>query len=154
LRAGTYPAARIPPKDLGLLVAAGVRTMFPDYARGALPEDKLNELSQKIARALPRRNRRAFEQAALSFRDGGVFDADRWRVGLSQTAYRSAILVSSDVLGAFERIARSDRRLAAATTGSPEEIAKAARANPEVVDMINFALGEELAGLERRLAGN
>ena len=47
--------------------------MFPDYARGALPEDKLNELSQKIARALPRRHRRAFEQAALSFRDGGMF---------------------------------------------------------------------------------
>jgi tetratricopeptide (TPR) repeat protein len=154
LRAGTYPAARIPPKDLGLLVAAGVRTMFPDYARGALPEDKLNELSQKITRALPRRNRRAFEQAALSFRDGGVFDADRWRVGLSMTAYRSAILVSGDVLGAFERIARSDRRLAAASTGSSEEILKAARANPEVVDMINFALSEELAGLERRLSGN
>ncbi|HET6145905.1 MAG TPA: tetratricopeptide repeat protein [Polyangia bacterium] len=154
LRAGTYPAARIPPKDLGLLVAAGVRTMFPEYARGALPEDKLNELSQKITRALPRRNRRAFEQAALSFRDGGVFDADRWRVGLSMTAYRSAILVSGDVLGAFERIARGDRRLAAASTGSSEEILKAARANPEVVDMINFALGEELAGLERRLSGN
>jgi len=154
LRAGTYPAARIPPKDLGLLVAAGVRTMFPDYARGALPEDKLNELSQKIARALPRRHRRAFEQAALSFRDGGVFDADRWRIGLSHTAYRAAILISSDVLGAFERIARGDRRLAAATNLPSDELVKAARANPEVVDMINFALGEELAGLERRLGGN
>ena len=119
LRAGTYPAARIPPKDLGLLVAAGVRTMFPDYGRGALPEDKLNELSQKIARALPRRHRRAFEQAALSFRDGGVFDADRWRAGLSHTAYRAAILISGDVLGAFERIARGDRRLAAAATSRP-----------------------------------
>ena len=154
LRAGTYPAARIPPKDLGLLVAAGVRTMFPDYARGALPEDKLNELSQKIARALPRRHRRAFEQAALSFRDGGVFDADRWRIGLSHTAYRAAILISSDVLGAFERIARGDRRLAAAANLPSDELVKAARANPEVVDMINFALGEELAGLERRLGGN
>ena len=154
LRAGTYPAARIPPKDLGLLVAAGVRTMFPDYARGALPEDKLNELSQKIARALPRRHRRAFEQAALSFRDGGVFDADRWRIGLSHTAYRAAILISSDVLGAFERIARGDRRLAAAVNLASDELVKAARANPEVVDMINFALGEELAGLERRLGAN
>jgi tetratricopeptide (TPR) repeat protein len=154
LRAGTYPAARIPPKDLGLLVAAGVRTMFPDYARGALPEDKLNELSGKIARALPRRHRRAFEQAALSFRDGGVFDADRWRIGLSHTAYRAAILISSDVLGAFERIARADRRLAAAMSLPTDELVKAARANAEVVDMINFALGEELAGLERRIGGN
>jgi tetratricopeptide (TPR) repeat protein len=151
LRAGTYAAARIPPNDLGLLVAAGVRTMFPEYGRGALPEDKLNELSQKIARVLPRRHRRAFEQAALSFRDGGVFDADRWRVGLSHTAYRAAILVSGDVLGAFERIARTDRRLAAAATMSPDELIKAARANPEVVDMIHFALSDELANLQRRL---
>jgi hypothetical protein len=154
LRAGTYPAARIPPKDLGLLVAAGVRTMFPDYGRGALPEDKLNELSQKIARALPRRHRRAFEQAALSFRDGGVFDADRWRIGLSHTAYRAAILISGDVLGAFERIARTDRRLAAAAGLSSDDLLKAARANPEVVDMINFAVSDELAGLERRLGVN
>jgi hypothetical protein len=151
LRAGTYPAARIPPKDLGLLVAAGVRTMFPDYGRGALPEDKLNDLSQKIARALPRRHRRAFEQAALSFRDGGVFDADRWRAGLSHTAYRAALLISSDVLGAFERIARTDRRLTAAITVSSDETIKAARANAEVVEMVNFALSDELAELQRRL---
>jgi tetratricopeptide (TPR) repeat protein len=151
LRAGTYPAARIPPKDLGLLVAAGVRTMFPDYGRGALPEDKLNDLSQKIARALPRRHRRAFEQAALSFRDGGVFDADRWRAGLSHTAYRAAILISGDVLGAFERIARGDRRLGAAGSTSTDELLKAARANPEVVEMVNFSLGDELAELQRRM---
>ena len=114
LRAGTYGIARIPPKDLGLLVAAGVRTMFPDYGRGVLPEDKLNELAQKIARALPRRHRRAFEQAALSFRDGGVFDADRWRGGLLHTAYRAALVASGDVLGAFEHIVREDRHLAGA----------------------------------------
>jgi hypothetical protein len=35
-----------------------------------------------------------------------------------------------------------------------DELVKAARANAEVVDMINFALGEELAGLERRIGGN
>ena len=83
-----------------------------------------------------------------------MFDADRWRIGLSHTAYRAAILISSDVLGAFERIARGDRRLAAAASLPSDELVKAARANPEVVDMINFALGEELAGLERRLGGN
>ncbi len=82
LRAGTYAVGRIPRKDLGLLVAAGVRTVFPDYGRGALPEEKLNDVAQKIARALPRRHRRAFEQAALSFRDGGVFDGERWRAAI------------------------------------------------------------------------
>ena len=44
---------------------------IPDYGRGVLPEEQLNDVAQKIARTLPRRQRRAFEQAALSFRDGG-----------------------------------------------------------------------------------
>ena len=53
LRAGTYAVGRIPRKDLGLLVAAGVRTVFPDYGRGVLPEEQLNDVAQKIAHAAP-----------------------------------------------------------------------------------------------------
>jgi tetratricopeptide (TPR) repeat protein len=151
IRAGTHAALRVPVKDLGLLVAAGVRTVFPDYGRGALPEERLNDVSQKIARALPRRYRRAFEQAALSFRDGGVFDSDRWRAGLMHTGHRAALVASGDVLGAFEHIARQDRRMSAAAVQSPDELVRAAAANAEITEMINFALGEELAALNRRL---
>jgi len=118
--------------------------MLYKYPQAAFPyADLVNE-----------NRRRGIGGAEYELIDSGVFDADRWRVGLSHTAYRAAILLSGDVLGAFERIARTDRRLAAAATVSPDELCKAARANPEVVDMINFALGEELAGLERRLSGN
>jgi tetratricopeptide (TPR) repeat protein len=151
IRAGTYAASRVPGKDLGLLVAAGVRTVFPDYGRGVLPEERLNDVSQQITRALPRRHRRAFEQAALSFRDGGVFDTDRWRTALVHTGHRAALLASGDVLGAFETIVRQDRRLAAAAVASPDELLRAARASVEVVEMINFALSDELAALNRRL---
>ena len=55
------------------------------------------------------------------------------------------------MLGAFERIARTDRRLTAAITVSSDETLKAARANTEVVEMVNFALSDELADLQRRL---
>jgi tetratricopeptide (TPR) repeat protein len=151
IRAGTHAALRVPLKDLGLLVAAGVRMVYPDYGRGALPEDKLNDVSQKIARALPRRHRRAFEQAALSFRDGGVFDSDKWRAALLHTGHRASIVVSGDVVGSFDYIARLDRRLSAALVQSPEELRAAAATNIEVIEMINFALSEELAGLNRRL---
>ena len=50
LRAGVYGISRIPSKDLGLLVAAGVRTVYPDYGRGLLPELELNDVAQNIAR--------------------------------------------------------------------------------------------------------
>jgi tetratricopeptide (TPR) repeat protein len=152
IRAATHAALRVPHKDLGLLIAAGVRTIFPDYGRGALPEDRLNDVSQKIARALPRRHRRAFEQAALSFRDGGVFDSDRWRSSLLHTGHRASIVVSGDVLGAFEHIMRTDRRLVgAAVPSSTEELVRLAATSAEIVEMINFALGESLATLNRRL---
>ncbi len=151
LRAGTYAIGRIPGKDLGLLVAAGVRTVYPGYGRGILPEEQLNDVSQKISRMLPRRQRRAFEQAALSFRDAGLFDGDKWRAALGHTGTRAALVASGDVLGAFEQIARADRRLAAAVLQPPEELWATARASAAVVEMIHFAVGEELAGLNRRL---
>jgi tetratricopeptide (TPR) repeat protein len=151
LRAGTYAIGRIPGKDLGLLVAAGVRTVYPGYGRGILPEEQLNDVSQKIARMLPRRQRRAFEQAALSFRDAGLFDGERWRGGLGHTGYRAALVASGDVLGAFEQIARADRRLAAAVLQPPEELWAVARTHAGVVEMIHFAIGEELGALNRRL---
>ena len=151
LRAGTHGIARIPGKDLGLLVAAGVRTVYPDYGRGILPEEQVNDVAQRIARNLPRRFRRAFEQAALSFRDAGVFDGERWRFGLLHTGHRAALVTSGDVLGTFEYLTRTDRRLAAAAVLSAEERVAAARANLEVVEMIGFALSDELAALNHRL---
>jgi Tfp pilus assembly protein PilF len=151
LRAGTHGIARIPGKDLGLLVVAGVRTVYPDYGRGVLPEEQLNDVAQKIARMLPRRQRRAFEQAALSFRDGGMFEAERWRVGLLHTGHRAALVASGDVLGAFEQIVREDRDLAGAAARGGEGLVTAARENPQIVEMINFAVSDELAGINRRL---
>ena len=135
LRAGTYAVGRIPGKDLGLLVAAGVRTVFADYGRGILPEEQLNDVAQKISRTLPRRHRRAFEQAALGFRDAGVFDGERWRAAIGYTGTRAAVAASGDVLGAFEQLARADRRLAAAVLQPPEELLAAARGSAAVVDL-------------------
>jgi Tfp pilus assembly protein PilF len=151
LRAGTYGISRIPGKDLGLLVVAGVRTVYSDYGRGVLPEEQLNDVAQKIARMLPRRQRRAFEQAALSFRDGGMFEADRWRRGILHTGHRAALIASGDVLGAFEQIVRDDRELAGAASRGGEGLLAAARDNTEIVEMINFALSDELTAICRRL---
>ena len=154
LRAGTYAIGRIPGKDLALLVAAGVRTMFPDYGRGLLAEEELNDVAQKIARSLPRKHRRAFEQAALSFRDSGMFDAERWRAGLIHTGHRAALLVSGDVVGGFEHVARTDTELGAAVVLPPEELLVIARRKAELVELVNFAVSDELSALNRRLGGD
>ena len=60
-------------------------------------------------------------------------------------------IASGDVLGAFEQIVRENRELASAATRGGDELLTAARNNAEVVEMINFALGDELAAVNRRL---
>ena len=67
------------------------------------------------------------------------------------TGHRARDRGSGDVLGAFEQLARGDRRLAAAVLQPPEELLAAARASAAVVELINFAVGDELATLNRRL---
>ena len=70
--------------------------------------------------------------------------------GLVHTGHRAALVASGDVLGGFEQITRSDRRLASAAMAPSEERLEAARASGEVTEMVNFALGDELAALNTR----
>jgi len=55
------------------------------------------------------------------------------------------------VLGAFEHIVREDRELAGAASRGGDVLLAAARENTEVVEMINFAVSDELAAIGRRL---
>ena len=128
-----------------------MRTVYPDYGRGVLPEEQLNDVAQKIARMLPRRQRRAFEQAALSFRDGGMFEAERWRAGCCT---RGTARRWSRPGTCWARSSRSCARTAiwpARASRGGDELLNAARDNAEVVEMINFAVSDELAALNRRL---
>lgn len=151
LRARTHGAGRLAPKDLDVLVAAAVRTVFSDYGHGLASESALDELSQRINRAVPRKGRKLFEQAVVAVGEAGVFDLDRWRAGLEHTGHRAALVASGDVVGCFDAIVRADRRLAAAAGRSPEDLRVAARASSPIVEMVNFALGDDLAALHKRL---
>ena len=120
---GRTPAARIPRKDLGLLVAAGVRTVFPDYgARRRCPRTAQRRRAEDRARAaapaparvraggavVPRRRRvrrRALARGLLAHR------APRGDPGRPATCWARS-----------SSIARGDRRLAAAASLPPEEL--------------------------------
>lgn len=151
LRAGTLAVARLPGKDLALVVAAALRTRDPNYGKGLVPEEALVETSQKIIKLLPRKQRRAFEQALAAVGKAPALEVERWRAALGHTAYRTAVAVSGDVVGAIENVVRQDRRLAAAAAVGAQDLWGAARKNAEVVQLVNFALGEGLASLQDRL---
>jgi tetratricopeptide (TPR) repeat protein len=151
LRAGTLSVARLPGKDLALVVAAALRTRDPNYGKGLVPEEALVDTSQKIVKLLPRKQRRPFEQALAAVGKAPALEVERWRAALSHTAYRTAVAVSGDVVGAIESVVRHDRRLAAAAAVGAQELWSAARKNAEVVQLVNFVLGEGLASLQDRL---
>lgn len=151
LRSGTYAATRLSARDLGAVLAAAMRTRFVDYGRGLAPEEVLSDFAQKIGRLVPRRHRRSFERAVLGVAEAGPLDVERWRQGMVHTAHRASLVASGDLLGSLEFIIRSDRRLAAAST-SPAELVEAARATPEVVELISFAFSDDYASLASRLA--
>ena len=114
LRSGSYLAARLSARELGIVLAAALRSRYPDYGRGLASEESLADMAQKVARHLPRRHRRAFERAVVGVAEAGPLDVNRWRLGMIHTAHRASLIVTGDILGCLEHVIRSDRRLTAA----------------------------------------
>jgi tetratricopeptide (TPR) repeat protein len=151
LRGGSYLAARLSARELGITLAACMRSRYADYGRGLASEEVLGELAQKVARQLPRRHRRAFDRGVLGVAEAGPLDVNRWRLGMSYTASRASVFGSGDVLGAIENSIRSDRRLASAAAISPSELLDIARGFPEVTELVSFVLGDSYIALRGTL---
>ncbi|MEP6654730.1 MAG: hypothetical protein ABJA82_15310, partial [Myxococcales bacterium] len=147
VRGGGYLAGRLSARELGIVLAASLRSRYPDYGRGLASEEVLGDMAQKTLRHLPRRHRRAFDQAVVGVAEAGPLDVNRWRVGMMHTAHRASLVASGDVLGCLEYIIRADRRLAAAAAVSPADLIEAARSFPEVLEAITFVLSDEYASL-------
>ena len=77
---------------------------------------------------------------------------NRWRLGMTHTAHRASLVASGDVLGCLEHVIRSDRRLVAAAAVSPDELVEAARAFPEILEIVTFVLSDEYATLRAQAA--
>ncbi|MEO5768070.1 MAG: hypothetical protein ABIS92_06930, partial [Polyangia bacterium] len=147
VRGGGYLAGRLSARELGIVLASSLRSRYPDYGRGLASEEVLGDMAQKTLRHLPRRHRRAFEQAVVGVAEAGPLDVNRWRLGMMHTAHRASLVASGDVLGCLEYIIRADRRLAAAAAVSPADLIEAARSFPEVLEAITFVLSDEYASL-------
>jgi tetratricopeptide (TPR) repeat protein len=152
LRAGTYLAGRLSARELGVVLAAALRSRYPEYGRGLASEDVLVELAQRVGRLVPRRHRRAFERLVTEVAEAGPLDVNRWRQAMVHTSHRVSLVISGDVLGCLEYVIRADRRLAAAAPVSPAELAETARTSPEIVEVIAFVLGDDYLAMRDRIA--
>jgi hypothetical protein len=152
LRGGSYLAIRLSARELGIVLAASLRSRYPDYGRGLASEEILADMAQKTMRFLPRRHRRVFDQAVLGVAEAGALDVNRWRLGMAHTAHRASLVATGDVLGCLESLIRSDRRAAAAAAVSPADLIDVARGFPELVEIVTFVLGDEYGMLRAQVS--
>lgn len=132
---------------LGLALAAAVNLVIPGWSATGHPSE---DAVRRLGKALPRRARRALEQAvhALAALDGPP-DVGRWASTVAATADRAGAVLCGDVPTALSMILRD--RAPNAWAPAPAERAAAALEMPEVAEMIAFAATEEHFLLRRRL---
>jgi tetratricopeptide (TPR) repeat protein len=149
LAARSHVVRRLSAVELEALVVAAVRTVVPQYGSPVAPDEVLGDLSRRIARMLPRRSRRQFEDAAEAYAAARAPRFDVWLRAVEHTANRGGLLVADDLSASLDVLRRGDRRSLAART--PEELAVALRANGDVVELLRFALTDDFFTLRRAL---
>jgi hypothetical protein len=144
IRARSGIASRLEPSTLGEVVAAAVRQVVPDYDGTGRPP---SALVKAVARALPRRLRKALEEPARALALAGRQDVAAWQAALAATADRVGLLFAPDVPAALG--------LALAQGGSgassEAEVAAAVRARPDLQQLLAFTISDEYLRLRQRL---
>jgi hypothetical protein len=145
VRARSTLAARLSAPALRELLAAAVRLVAPRAEALGVPPDGV---ARAVARAVPRKVRRALEEPVSALLAGATPDVAAWQAALAATADRCGLLVCGDPLTALATVAE-ESGLAAAT---PAERAAAARAPGPARDLLLFMASEDHLGLRERLA--
>lgn len=112
LARGATAAACLPDRELRIFLAAAARTAIEGFGDGLTSSEFLDEQARRIARGVPRRDRRALEDAALAYAQAPSLDLPRWRAALDRAAVRAAMLVADDLAAALEVLAQADPALA------------------------------------------
>ncbi len=91
---GYHAIEKLTPRELDVLLASAARIVKPDFGTGLTSEDLLDELTRRLIRAIPRRDRRAVRDAALAYSQARRVKFDRWVNAAHRTATRVALLLS------------------------------------------------------------
>jgi hypothetical protein len=146
----SFTVRRMTPLDVEVLLVGAVRTVVPKFGGQVAPEETLADIGRRITRAIPRRSRRAFEEASEAFAAARPTRLEGWVRAMDHSANRGGLLLANDLGAAIDVLRRADRR--AAVIKTPDDLAAALRANSEAVELMRFALSDEFFAL-RRAAG-
>lgn len=135
---------KLTPRELEVLVASAARSAAPGFGAGLTSEDVLDDQTRRIQKALPRRSRRALEEATARYVAGPPVDFAAWVRSIHMGSARAGLIVSDDLLSSIEVLRRTERDLAHG------EIAELVRNSPIVAELVRFWVSEPAIELRRR----
>jgi len=97
LARGLGSLERLTPRELEVLLASAARFVEPEFGRGLTNEELLDSERKRIHKALPRRSRKAAEDAARAYVDAGSIDVERLYRRTARSARRVAALLAGDL---------------------------------------------------------
>ncbi|MBW2464428.1 MAG: hypothetical protein JRH11_22455, partial [Deltaproteobacteria bacterium] len=141
VRSNLVVAARSQPMDLALTIAGLIRSYDPNYAPPELDQDRLDEVTRRVGRALSRKLRNPLQPLVMEMAGVSGFDATKLGLLACELGDRAALLATGSVpaaVGALMHLAgRSDL---------PELRTKqrlvAIEGVPEAQDLFDFALSD------------
>ncbi|MCB9593572.1 MAG: tetratricopeptide repeat protein [Sandaracinaceae bacterium] len=108
---GLYAVDRLTPRELEIVLAATSRKVSDGYGAGLTSEDVLEDVSKRLFRALPRRNRRPAEDAARAYVSAKSIDFAHFVEAVVTSASRIALVVCDDLVAALDVLRRTERDL-------------------------------------------
>ncbi|MEO0326006.1 MAG: hypothetical protein AAF447_23855 [Myxococcota bacterium] len=103
--------AKLTPREIEVVLAAAARHVKPEFGRGLTGEDVLADQSRRLFKALPRRQRKAFEEAARAYVEAGRVDFPAFHRRADRLAARVAALVADDLAASVRMLVRGQRDL-------------------------------------------
>lgn len=102
---GAHVVYRVSTKELALLLAGATRNVVPSFRSGAGVEAEIEDRARALAKAVPRRSRKAVTAAAEQYARAPS-DLERWVAEVYASADRAALLLSDDLSASIEVISR------------------------------------------------
>ncbi len=109
---GIHAVHKLPPEAIELLLAAATRAVDPGFAAGLTDEEYLAAHARRVQKAMPRRGRRAMEEAAQVYAGAARTDFADWVQRARLTAGRAAVVVADDLPGSVTLVRRMEGDLA------------------------------------------
>jgi len=140
---GLYAVDRMTPRELEIVLAAVSRRVAEGYGSGLTSEDTLEDIGKRCYKGLPRRNRRALDEAASAYVTAANVDFAHFVEAVVTSANRVALVLADDLIAALELLKKYERDLAGLEGADLV-------AHPMVKRLCRFWVSPEADALRRR----